>query len=548
LTKYSLESNKETLLFFSPFSGNWKAALAEHQVMKSLSKDFHVVDVRCEEYFHEFCTVMNAKRLDISSEERMKKSICQGCITNKSLLKSKRVKTKTVPKSLFVDEEFNQLQISIADLDVPELFSQKFRNLEIGRIGIFESIIKYKKINFQFEPIQLLHFRTKMLHASKSILIAEEILKGLKPKAIFIFSPEYAVTGAFAEYGISKGFRVYGVHFTANANEIFQTLQIFDWEKFKLRLPALEYWDTGQVSVSESGLARVGKHLPALRDPHAAFVYSSQKSGASIRKNFGIPVGNKLVLLAMNSYDEVFANFTSGLSEYDPTNGRVFKNQIEWVRKTIDFFEQLEGVSLVIRPHPREFPNKRDSVKSEHVKLWESLFSRLPSNVYLDSPDQKNSVFDHFSEIDCLITGWSAVGLEGMLHGIPCVTFDEKLPPFPPSIHFSGSSVDEYFKNLLLGIGAGRSEKIRADANRWAAYNWVNGSVRTSGQMRDFPIVKNIKFLRRAVDFLGTKYPKYTKLVEARIGWVGNDRRKLINMIHNGNDSFLEVRKTEVLS
>ncbi len=548
MTRYSLESNKETLLFFSPFSGNWKAALAEHQVMKSLSKDFHVVNVRCDEYFHEFCTVMNAKRLDISSEETVKKSICQSCIKNKSLLKSKRVKTKTVSKSLFVDEEFSQLQIGIADLDVPELFSQKFRNLEIGRISIFESIIKYKKINFQFEPIQLLHYRTKILHASKSILIAEEILQGLKPKAIFIFSPEYAVTGAFAEYSISKGFRVYGVHFTANANEIFQTLQIFDWEKFKLRLPALEYWDTGQVSVSESGLARVRKHLPALRDPHAAFVYSSQKSGASIRKNFDIPVGNKLVLLAMNSYDEVFANFTSGLSEYDPTNGRVFKNQIEWVRKTIDFFEQLEGVSLVIRPHPREFPNKRDSVKSEHVKLWESLFSRLPSNVYLDSPDQKNSVFDHFSEIDCLITGWSAVGLEAMLHGIPCVTFDDRLPPFPSSIHFSGSSVDEYFKNLLLGIDAGRSEKIRADAHRWAAYNWVNGSVRTSGQMRDFPIVKNIRFLRRAVDFLGTKHPKYIKLVEARIGWVGKDRRKLINMIHNGNDSFLEVKKTEVLS
>jgi hypothetical protein len=199
----------------------------------------------------------------------------------------------------------------------------------------------------------------------------------------------------------------------------------------------------------------------------------------------------------------------------------------------------------VIRPHPREFPNKRDSAKSEHVKLWEDLFTNLPSNVYLDSPELKNSVFDHFSEIDCLVTGWSAVGLEGMFHGIPCVTFDDRLPPFPSSIHFSGSTAEEYYKNLLLGINMGRSEKIRADAHKWAAYNWVSGSVRTSGQMRDFPIIKNIRILRRAIDFFGTKYPNYTKLIEARMGWVGRDREKIVNLIRNKNDSFLEIRKAE---
>ena len=545
MTNRSLGFTKESLLFFSPFSGNWKAALTEHQIMKSLTRDFDIFDIRCDEYFREFCTVMNAKRLDISSDEKSKKNICQSCIKNTQILKSKKIQTSTILKSLFMDEEYIKLQKDITDTDVSELIHQKFRELNIGKLSIFETIIKYKKIDFQFEPIQLLHYRTKLLHAAKSVLIAEEILMEIKPKAIFIFSPEYAVTGAFAEYCISKGFRVYGIHFAANANEIFQTVQIFDWKKYKLRLPSLEYWNNEQVSVSGSALNRIKKHLPALRDPHAAFVYSSQKSGASIRKNFGIPDGNRLVLLAMNSYDEVFANFTSGLSEYDPTNGRIFKNQIEWVGKTIDFFERLEGVSLIIRPHPREFPNKRDSAKSEHVKLWENLFTKLPSNVYLDSPELKNSVFDHFSEIDCLVTGWSAVGLEGMLHGIPCVTFDDRLPPFPSSIHFSGNTADDYYKNLLLGISAGRSEKIKADANKWAAYNWVNGSVRTSGQIRDFPIIKNIRFLRRVIDFLGTKYPNYTKLFEARLGWVGDDREKVINLIRHENDSLLEIKKTK---
>jgi hypothetical protein len=157
LTNRSLGSTKESLLFFSPFSGNWKAALAEHQIMKSLARDFDIFDIRCDEYFREFCTVMNAKRLDIISDEKSKKTICQSCIKNTELLKSKKIQTRTVSKSLFMDEEYIELQKDITDSDVSELIHQKFRDVYIGKLSIFETIIKYKKINFQFEPIQLLH-------------------------------------------------------------------------------------------------------------------------------------------------------------------------------------------------------------------------------------------------------------------------------------------------------------------------------------------------------------------------------------------------------
>ena len=138
----SLDSSKSDILFFSPFSGNWKAALAEHQIMKSLTSDFNVHEVRCEEYFDEFCTVMNAKRLEIDSDITLKKNICSGCIQNSELLGTKRISRLSPQISLALNMELSELRKQIEKMEVLELLGIEFRNLKISKIAIFETIIK----------------------------------------------------------------------------------------------------------------------------------------------------------------------------------------------------------------------------------------------------------------------------------------------------------------------------------------------------------------------------------------------------------------------
>jgi hypothetical protein len=112
----------------------------------------------------------------------------------------------------------------------------------------------------------------------------------------------------------------------------------------------------------------------------------------------------------MNSTDEYFAAATCGLIPPNMSRSNVFENQEIWISELIKWAKTHKDVSLIIRPHPREFPNKREGLKGEAVDKRSELFENLPENIYVDHPSQKYAIEDHFDETSVVTTGMPNLG------------------------------------------------------------------------------------------------------------------------------------------
>lgn len=531
------------ILFYSPFSGIWKHAVADFQIKKSLARYAQVIDIDCDGFFAELCTVMNMKKLSLQSTKDEKQLVCLNCKKNSSITKHDKIFRFTPSKEIFYEKDVLALQNQIQHMNLSDLRNFHYLGVNIGKISLFETIIKYKKNDFNLKSEEINFYKIKVLHAAKSTLIAKEVISKFNPTHVVIFNPQYSIPGAFASYCEIHGIPVYGINFSYNFNEISRAVSIWNWNTFKLNSPALHKWKENRVESSKKEINRAKKHSLASSSANTSYAYSLKQSNRSAREFFGIPVNHKIVLLAMSSYDEMFANGSAGLTNFTAYESEVFSNQLEWVAETIKFFANQKDITLVIRPHPREFPNNRDTVLSAHVAEWQKVLLNLPGHIKLDVPDLKFSVYDYFDEIVAVITGWSSVGFEAMQNGIPCVSYDEKIVDFPKSIHFSGSSRDEYFQNITLAINNGPNNIISKEANEWFAFAFSRGTIRISGLLQDFKIFRFSHRTTWLAKYISFKLPSFSKKLETTFGKINRqDIKKLMDMLELSKDTLFEEK------
>ena len=142
----------------------------------------------------------------------------------------------------------------------------------------------------------------------------------------------------------------------------------------------------------------------------SAFVYSSpfnpKSTAHSTRVKLGVHGGSKTILMSLSSTDEILAAKTikRGLALNYP--GMVFENQFQWVSETIAWASTRPEIRLIVRLHPRDLPNKRDSVLSQQHAKWMGLLAALPPNVVVNHPNQQISFREVCMISDVLVTGW----------------------------------------------------------------------------------------------------------------------------------------------
>ena len=70
----------------------------------------------------------------------------------------------------------------------------------------------------------------------------------------------------------------------------------------------------------------------------------------------------------------------------------IFKNQMEWIIKTVDYFKNKKSLQLVIRAHPAEV--RSDMPANEKIKdALTSKYGLLPDNIKLIDADEKFSSY-----------------------------------------------------------------------------------------------------------------------------------------------------------
>lgn len=159
--------------------------------------------------------------------------------------------------------------------------------------------------------------------------------------------------------------------------------------------------------------------------------YSPAKTAGDVLETLGLSAKRKLIVAFTSSLDERQANDIAEQvwrrpGEVDPFSDRplAFADQVEWLCYLVDWCRDRDDVQLVIRVHPREDSNKRDTVRSRHLERLERELKDLPPNVRVIWPRDEVSSYDLLEAAHLAQAAWSTIGLEAARLGAPVMACD----------------------------------------------------------------------------------------------------------------------------
>jgi hypothetical protein len=540
------------IMFYSLNAAIWPHALPENRLVRELvGCGYETVYVSCGSSFPVHCTSYVALNVTTDAPRALKDKICCTCARNARILTEGSGARHIALKNFTKPEDDTTIDALMAGVTLDNYLDFQFDGVDVGRAVTYELFLTYKKMSPKLTQDEWDCYRIYLRNCLISLLGFSRIYEPERPDVVFFYSPQYGVNNVCAQYVGQRQGRVYFLEGSSSNAERYGALRVWEWKEHGLVNPALRHWDAVKDSITEEDIRRVTGHFEELFHARSFAVYSEPISNDfSLRTHFGVPAGVKIVLATLSSYDEAYAAFVIGKFPKRKVTSPVFKDQFEWIQKTIEHVTGKKDIFLIIRVHPRDYPNKRDDRQSEQAALWEKLFESKPNNVVVNWPHDKISLYDILKDIDVVVTGWSATGIEALAFGVPIVTYDRFLPSYPPDIHFTGESVSEYYANIARAMEKGRGFDQVLNAYRWLAASFSMGTVRVFPPFvvgESWRPTLPARALRKAIKVVfGTAIQRY----DARRGFSAKaDAERFRRLVADGAASLYDVieKSAEVL-
>jgi hypothetical protein len=463
-----------TILVFAPHSAIWIHAFPEALIAEALQQENHrIVYITCGKEFKEYCISMRANGLAQSSSPERKQEICNTCNKHKEIIKSNFNFQGYDISELITQSERSEID-SIVQKTTPQNFLElELDNIKIGKAALYELLLQYKKINLNFSEPEWANYLIALRNALASFFASRKIIEQEHPDRVLTYNSLYSVNGVCCQVAESRGIPTYFLHAGANLSNRLKTMLLGSTSTFAFNQNVINYWHNYKYIPSPpSSLKLVTDHFLELFHGKHFLAYSSAKiDEINIRALFKIKDNQKILVATMSSYDERFAGETiNAIPRYE---NLLFPEQIDWINFLIGFVKDRQDLFLIIRVHPREFPNKRDSTQSKHSQMLEKVLVDLPVNVRVNLPGDNLSIYDLAEYTDLFLNAWSSVGEEMSLLGIPVLIYSPELVAYPPDINYVATSQQDFCEKIDIALADGWSfERIRK-TYRWYVLNLV---------------------------------------------------------------------------
>jgi len=461
--------NSLKIIFFAPHTAIWVHAFPEALIAETLQQEGHeVIYITCGEVFNGYCICMSAFGLSQESSTTDKKNICRACNANKKVIRQKfKFEGYDLIDKLTLDD-VSLIESIISKVTKENFLDLSIENIEIGRFALYEVLLKYKKSNLVFSDDEWSSYLTSLKNTLSSFFACRHILEQEKPDRVITYNSLYSVNRVFLELAKRQDILTYFLHAGANLSNRLETMLIGKNSNFDFYQELKNYWAIHQnQTCSQKPLKKVTDHFLSLLDGQHFLVYSAPRKGNTIdiRLHFGIQEHQKILVATMSSYDEIFAAETVGVisNKYD----LIFPKQIDWIKSLVYFAESRPDLFLIVRVHPREFPNRRDSVKSVHASAIQDLLQNLPKNVKANYPSDNISLYDLAEHTDLFLNAWSSAGEEMSFLGIPVVIYSRELVLYPPDLHYVATSKNDFFSKIDEALADGWNFERMRQGYRW---------------------------------------------------------------------------------
>ena len=506
------------VLFFSPSANIWEHSFPEALVGEMLAADgMDVTMARCRGSLRPLCPAGQAAGFTVDTPSETVERLCEQCHAKSQLLDQK-LGLKQVEIDDFITEGDHQ---SIDDLinkanglrsemkKAEDFDGLAIEGYPVGRTALYELILRHKKNDFEFSDPVWNEFLAFLRLAACSTLLSKRLIQTEKPDRVSVYNSLYVAHRAFCQVAKSLDIKQYFMHAGTNLSRQHGTLMIgkdFTWKYLRDLVESFD--DYKKIPISASSVNDVVAHFECLFSSSNMFVYSAARSTEflNVRAHFGVSPQQTFIVASTSSYDERFAVEAVGAA--NPSRALAFPRILDWVSHLIELAKNRSDWFVLVRVHPREFPNRRDSIRSEHALRMKELLTDLPPNVRVNWPDDNISLYDIAQEADVFLNAWSSVGKEMALLGLPVVIYSPDILLYPDDINLVGTDKDGYLAAINTAIQNGWSLETSRKSFRWFALEFSRSIIDLRSSFaparryrRSVPERALLKLLRQVVNF-----------------------------------------------
>jgi hypothetical protein len=462
------------ILFFAPHTAVWIHAFPEALAAEAARQGGHeIIYVGCGGLLSSHCVAMSAFKVPFEAARADKERICSLCRKNEAIIRGRFGFAGPDLTGLANADDLRFAEELLASTAQEKYFDVVLDGVEAGRMALYEILIQIKKGTLDLAPGEWLRYRASLKNAIVVLKVAQRLFDEHRPDRVVVYNALYSVNRVICRLAELRGVPQYYLHAGDNLSKRLQTLVL-------ARNHAFHYYEYLRGSIwprwrerpcSPQAMRSSSNHLLEVARGRSAWAYSAaSKPGVDIRKIFGIREDQRIICASMSSDDERFSGEIAGV--LPSLDGLLFPKQVDWIRALIDYVVDRKDLFLVVRVHPREFPNKREGVLSEHAKTLEGAFATLPGNVKVNWPADDISLFDLANVTDVFANGWSSAGKEMAWLGLPVVLYSNNLTLYPADLNYVGTTLSDYYRQIDRALDDGwDAERIRR-TYRWCAIEY----------------------------------------------------------------------------
>jgi hypothetical protein len=464
-----------SVLNFSPYAFINVHAYPESIVCKTLEGRGHsITQVRCKGIYKKNCISMSAAGISYNSSDEKKEQVCNSCKANSSTLKTVFGFATIYIDDYVTADEVSRIDQIIEDIDTENWTEFQYQDMPIGKYASYEFLLNRKISSINFDKELLLEYKAALSNALITLIASQKISQKFSPDRVISYNNLYSCNHIFGEiFKKNNSSTVFSLHAGSHHKYRLSEMTIFkDYIMQSLTNRSAAWYDFSKVALNSTQVNKAYEHIVELLEAKSPWVYSiksTKKTSEEIRKQLYIPKSAKVLLAMMASGDERFA--AAMIDALPPYETPFFRSQLEWIQHLIDLAKRRPDFYIIVRVHPREFPNKREKILSTQAKILRESFDSLPSNVIVNWPEDNISLHDLVKVVDVGLNATSTAGLELLMFGIPVVIYDEmQLFSYPREFNYVASCKSDYITQITRALADGFSLDHVINAFRWIAF------------------------------------------------------------------------------
>jgi hypothetical protein len=337
---------------------------------------------------------------------------------------------------------------------------------------LYELALQSKKSTLTFSPGEWQRYLASVKNVIVVLRAAQRMFAEFRPDRVVVYNALYSVNRVVCRLAELNDIPQYFLHAGDNLSKRLSTLILSRNDAFTYCMYLREKWtEVRDRPCPAPAMESATNHFLEVVKGRSLWAYStSPNRGVDLKGVLGIAPDQKVISATLSSEDERSSGEIIGVVH--PTPDLIYPKQVDWVKALIAYVDGRPDLSLIVRVHPREFPNKRDGMLSEHASMLKAALASLPVNVRVNWPTDNISLYDLANITDVFTNAWSSAGKEMALLGLPVVLYSRELVLYPADLNYAGTTEPEYFSNLEQALQDGWSPERIRKVYRWCAMEY----------------------------------------------------------------------------